>query len=172
MDNFNLKKYLAEGRLLKENQDDLFIKAGFNFDDGLLGGVGSGGGGYYDHISDKISGYNLDKFDEEEFNNWYDNFSKESFNNNTYTQEEMREEGIDSLKLPKGIHQLGNDTEAYGAGEVRDDKVVIYSYPSLSDDMGTEFLRIFSLSKDGRIIPKLSKEEVKAKLASNEYAII
>ena len=167
MDNFDLKKYLAENKLLKENQEDLFIKAGFNFNDGLLGGVGSGGGGYYDFISDKISGYNIDKFDEKEFNNWYDNFSKESFNNNIYTQEEMREEGIDSLKLPKGIHQLRDN----GAGEVMDDRVIIYSYPTLSD-FDDEFITIFSLDKDGNIVPRISKEEVKAKLSSNEYSII
>ena len=55
MKDFDLRKYLAENKLLKEDQTDLFVKAGFDFDDGLLGGVGSGGGGYYDFISDKIN---------------------------------------------------------------------------------------------------------------------
>ena len=42
MNDFDLKKYLAENKLLKEDQTDLFVEAGFGFEDGLLGGVGSG----------------------------------------------------------------------------------------------------------------------------------
>jgi len=165
---FDLKKYLAENRLLKEDQTDLFVKAGFMFDDGLLGGVGSGGGGYYDFISDKISGYHIDKFDEEEFNNWYDNFSKKDFNSLVYNSKRMEDYRIDPSGLPKGIHQLRDA----GAGEVMDDMITIYAYPTLSDEDGGEFITIFSLDKDGNIVPEISKEEVKAKLASNEYSII
>lgn len=165
---FDLRKYLAENRLLKEDQTDLFVKAGFIFDDGLLGGVGSGGGGYYDFISDKISGYHIDKFDEEEFNNWYDNFSKKDFNSLVYDSKLMGDYEIDPSGLPKGIHQL----DTAGAGEVMDDKITIYAYPTLVDENGGEFITIFSLDKDGNIVPEISKEEVKAKLASNEYSII
>ena len=165
---FDLKKYLAENRLLKEDQTDLFVKAGFMFDDGLLGGVGSGGGGYYDFISDKISGYHIDKFDEEEFNNWYDNFSKKDFNSLVYNSKRMEDYRIDPSGLPKGIHQLRDA----GAGEVMDDMITIYAYPTLVDENGGEFITIFSLDKDGNIVPEISKEEVKAKLASNEYSII
>ena len=168
MKDFDLRKYLAENKLLKEDQTDLFVKAGFIFDDGLLGGVGSGGGGYYDFISDKISGYHIDKFDEEEFNNWYDNFSKKDFNYIDYDSKRMEYYEIDPSGLPKGIHQL----DTAGAGEVMDDKVTIYAYPTLSDFEGREFITIFSLDKDGNIVPEISKEEVKAKLASNEYSII
>ena len=159
---------LAENKLLKEDQTDLFVKAGFSFDDGLLGGVGSGGGGYYDFISDKISGYHIDKFDEEEFNNWYDNFSKKEFNSLVYDGKLMGDYGIDPSGLPKGIHQL----DTLGAGEVMDDMITIYAYPTLSDEDGGEFITIFSMDKDGNIVPEISKEEVKAKLASNEYSII
>ena len=165
---FDLRKYLAENRLLKEDQTDLFVKAGFGFQDGLLGGVGSGGGGYYDFISDKISGYNIDKFDEEEFNNWYDNFSKKDFNSIVYDSKKMEDYGINPSGLPRGIHQLRDA----GAGEVMDDMITIYAYPTLSDEDGGEFITIFSLDKDGNIVPEISKEEVKAKLASNEYSII
>tara|TARA_Y100000592_G_scaffold93375_1_gene156453 strand:+ start:183 stop:839 length:657 start_codon:yes stop_codon:yes gene_type:complete len=165
---FDLRKYLAENRLLKEDQTDLFVKAGFSFDDGLLGGVGSGGGGYYDFISDKISGYHIDKFDEEEFNNWYDNFSKKDFNSLVYDSKLMGDYEIDPSGLPKGIHQL----DTAGAGEVMDDKITIYAYPTLVDENGGEFITIFSLDKDGNIVPEISKEEVKAKLSSNEYSII
>ena len=168
MKDFDLRKYLAENKLLKEDQTDLFVKAGFIFDDGLLGGVGSGGGGYYDFISDKISGYHIDKFDEEEFNNWYDNFSKKDFNYIDYDSKRMEYYEIDPSGLPKGTHQLGDE----GAGEVMDDKVTIYAYPTLSDFEGREFITIFSLDKDGNVVPEISKEEVKAKLASNEYSII
>ena len=168
MNDFDLRKYLAENKLLKEDQTDLFVKAGFSFDDGLLGGVGSGGGGYYDFISDKISGYNIDKFDEEEFNNWYDNFSKKDFNSLVYNSKLMGDYGIDPSGLPKGIHQL----DTAGAGEVMDDMITIYAYPTLSDEDGGEFITIFSLDKNGNVVPRISKEEVKAKLASNEYSII
>ena len=168
MKDFDLRKYLAEGKLLKEDQTDLFVKAGFGFEDGLLGGVGSGGGGYYDFISDKISGYNIDKFDEEEFNNWYDNFSKEDFNSLVYDSKLMGDYEIDPSGLPKGIHQL----QDAGAGEVMDDKITIYAYPTLIDDRGSDFITIFSLDKNGNVVPRASKEEVKAKLASNEYSII
>ena len=168
MKDFDLRKYLAEGKLLKEDQTDLFVKAGFSFDDGLLGGVGSGGGGYYDFISDKISGFNIDKFDEEEFNNWYENFSKKDFNSLVYNSERMEDYEIDPSGLPKGIHQL----DTAGAGEVMDDKITIYAYPTLIDDRGSDFITIFSLDKNGNVVPRASKEEVKAKLASNEYSII
>ena len=46
MKDFDLRKYLAENKLIKEelrDVEDILLKAGFNFDDGLLGGVGSGG---------------------------------------------------------------------------------------------------------------------------------
>ena len=165
---FDLRKYLAENKLLKEDQTDLFVKAGFSFDDGLLGGVGSGGGGYYDFISDKISGYHIDKFDEKEFNNWYDNFSKKDFNSLVYDSKLMGDYEIDPSGLPKGIHQL----DTAGAGEVMDDMITIYAYPTLVDENGGEFITIFSLDKDGNIVPEISKEEVKAKLSSNEYSII
>ena len=165
---FDLRKYLAENRLLKEDQTDLFVKAGFGFQDGLLGGVGSGGGGYYDFISDKISGYHIDKFDEEEFNNWYDNFSKKDFNSLVYDSKLMGDYEIDPSGLPKGIHQLDDA----GAGEVMDDVITIYAYPTLSDEDGGEFITIFSLDKNGNVVPRISKEEVKAKLSSNEYSII
>ena len=158
----------TENKLLKEDQTDLFVKAGFIFDDGLLGGVGSGGGGYYDFISDKISGYHIDKFDEEEFNNWYDNFSKKDFNSLVYDSKLMGDYEIDPSGLPKGIHQL----DTAGAGEVMDDMITIYAYPTLVDENGGEFITIFSLDKNGNIVPEISKEEVKAKLASNEYSII
>ena len=168
MNDFNLREYLKINPLLKEDQTELFVKAGFGFEDGLLGGVGSGGGGYYDVVSDKISGYDIDKFDEEEFNNWYDNFSKESFNSSDFHSEEMEEYEIDPSGLPKGIHQLGDE----GAGEVMDDKIIIYAYPTLSDFDGGEYITIFSLDKDGNIVPEISKEEVREKLASNKYSII
>jgi hypothetical protein len=38
---------------------DAIEQFGWYFDDGILGGVGSGGAGYYDTISDEISGYDL-----------------------------------------------------------------------------------------------------------------
>ena len=45
----------------------------FRFDDGILGGVGSGGAGYYDNANDLIYGFNQKgPWNEEEFNKFYD----------------------------------------------------------------------------------------------------
>ena len=68
MDKFNLREYLKNNPLLQEDLRDVADEieaAGIYLDDGILGGVGSGGGGYYDWISDKISGYHIDRFNEE-----------------------------------------------------------------------------------------------------------
>ena len=173
MENFNIKKYIAEGKLLKEeasieDNQKLFAQAGIYMEDGILGGVGSGGAGYYDFLSDKISGLNLDKFDEEMFNKWYDNFnSKENFNDVTYGQDEWEDEEINASILPKGIHQLDG-----GVAEVTDDKIALYAYPTLSTEMGEDMIEIFKLNQNGQIVPNISKEEVKAKLANNEYSIL
>jgi hypothetical protein len=168
-DNFDLKKFITEGRLLKENIQDTFEKAGFQFDDGILGGVGSGGAGYYDGISDSISGYNLDKFDEKAFERWYNNFSKDSFNNNIYSKEDMKDYDMDFSMLPKGFHQL---EDIDGAAEVTEDKVILYAYPTLSDEMGEVRFTVFGLDNNGKVIAKLPKEEVKAKLLNNEFALM
>ena len=64
-------KDLDEGVIKEEIRDveDILVKAGFSFDDGILGGVGSGGAGYYDNANDKIYGYNQSgPWNEEEFN--------------------------------------------------------------------------------------------------------
>jgi hypothetical protein len=58
MNKFNLRTYLKNNPLLQEDLRDVADEieaAGIYLDDGILGGVGSGGGGYYDWISDKIS---------------------------------------------------------------------------------------------------------------------
>jgi hypothetical protein len=155
--------------IIKENQIETFEEAGFEFDDGILGGVGSGGAGYYDQISDRISGFNLDKFNEKEFEKWYGSFSKNSFNKVVYSGEDFDENGIDFSMLPKGIHQL---EDLDGAAEVTEDQVILYAYPTLGDDMGEERIPIFGLDNNGKVVTKLPKEEVKAKLSNNEYAII
>lgn len=154
---------------LKEDNIETFEEAGFSFDDGILGGVGSGGAGYYDFISDKISGYDLDKFNEKEFENWYNNFSKDSFNSVVYGTEDFEDYGIDFSMLPKGIHQL-EDVE--GAAEVTKDKVILYAYPILSGIEDEERIEIFGLSNDGKVVAKLPKEEVKAKLSNNESSLL
>ena len=75
MENFDLRKYLAENKLLKEelrDVEDILVKAGFRFNDGILGGVGSGGAGYYDRANDLIYGFNQKgPWNEEEFNKFY-----------------------------------------------------------------------------------------------------
>jgi hypothetical protein len=173
-DNFDLRKYLSNNPLLKENQDitsDL-ENAGFEFGDGILGGVGSGGGGYYDYISDKISGFNLDKFNEKEFNTWYDNISKDSLNSFTYEKENSEENedeiDYDSLKSFKpGIYNVGE--EGYGGfAEIHSNgDITLYAQPTLSNLDGDEFKPIFSLNSDGSIKILISKEELKQHLQQN-----
>ena len=177
MSNFDLRKYLAEGRLLKEQLKDIeniLVQAGFDFTDGLLGGVGSGGGGYYDFISDKISGFNLDKFDEKEFNNWYDNFSKEDFSEFIY-EKEFSEENEDDIdydmigQLSPGIYSVGDQgyAEIYSNGNIQ-----LFAIPMLSDDMGSSFEPIFTMDASGNVVPAMGKDEVKKKLESNKYSIV
>jgi hypothetical protein len=170
------------GKVLNENQNILSTleQAGLNFDDGILGGVGSGGGGYYDDISDKISGYNLDKFDERSFNAWYNSINKDSLNSHTYESEfsEENEDGIDyefiSNKIKPGIYDLG-DNIGY-AEIISDGSVTVYAIPSL-DGGNFEYEPIFSLDSNGNIKPKMSKEKVKSMLKQNttkpgSYAIL
>lgn len=172
MDNFDLRKYLSNNPLLKENQDitSNLENAGFQFDDGILGGVGSGGGGYYDYISDKISGINLDKFNENEFNTWYDNISKDSLNSFTYEKENSEENedeiDYDSLKsLKPGIYDLsdyGGFAEIHSNGDI-----TLYAQPTLSDPDGDELKPIFSLNSDGSIKILIPKEQLKQHLQQN-----
>ena len=115
MKDFDLKKYLAENKLLKEelrDAEDILVKAGFRFDDGLLGGVGSGGAGYYDFTNDKIYGYNQSgPWNEEEFSKFYDNFE---FNSNLYDREEMEED----LEIDTSIIFDGLDNGIYAVGDM------------------------------------------------------
>jgi hypothetical protein len=157
----------------EDNQtvEDKFEEAGFNFDDGILGGVGSGGAGYYDFISDKISGYNLDKFNEDEFNKWYDNFDIDSFSSFTYDEEEADayDINIDQLisTLGPGVYKIGEPGYGGYAQINQDGTITLYATPILSDSSDNEFLPIFLLNNDGTIKQEISKEEVKDKLQQN-----
>lgn len=154
---------------LKDIESEL-KSAGFSFDDGILGGVGSGGAGYYDYISDKISGFNLDKFNQAEFDKWYDNFSKDSFNSNDYESQFGEEDGIDYeavRQIGKGIYAV-NEPGYGGYAEISENgDVTLYATPVLSDKDGMEFLPIFSLGSNGNVVQEMSKEEVESKLKQN-----
>jgi len=171
MENFNIKKYLTESNwsgLLKEeitDIQDIIVKAGINLNDGILGGVGSGGAGYYDSISDKISGFRLDKFDENEFNNWYDNFSKEDFAE-TRKEKEFSEENDDGIdynmigQINPGIYVVGD----MGYAQIHDNgDIQLFSPPYLGDDDGN-MLPIFTMNASGNAIPAMDREEVITKL--------
>jgi len=176
MDNFNLKKYLAEGKLLKEelrDVEDVLKKAGFRFDDGILGGVGSGGAGYYDNANDLIYGFNQKgPWNEEEFNKFYDNFS---FNSNVY-EKEFAEENDDpydydmvAQMLKPGIYSIGGE----GYVEIRSNgDVEIYAIPQLSDDEGRVFLPAFKMDASGRAIPLFSKDEMRKMLKDDMMYIL
>ena len=146
--------------------------AGFSFDDGILGGVGSGGGGYYDFISDKINGYNIDEFNEDEFNKWYDSFSLDNFNNSVYVKEfgEENEDGIDYdliSQTPPGFYNVGAPGIG-GFAQIKDNgDVILYANPTLSDMDGEEYYPIFSVDATGNIVKDISKEEVVTKLKQN-----
>ena len=172
---FDLKKYLAENKLLKEelrDVEDILVKAGFRFDDGLLGGVGSGGAGYYDFTNDKIYGYNQSgPWNEEEFSKFYDNFE---FNSNLYDREEMEEDlEIDTSTifngLDNGIYAVGD----MGYVEIRSNgEVEIYATPQLADEEGREMLPAFKMDASGRAIPQYSKDEMRKLLKDDMYYIL
>ena len=167
--------FLAENKLIKEelrNVEDILLKAGFRFDDGLLGGVGSGGAGYYDMANDKIYGYNQSgPWNEEEFNKFYDNFE---FSSNYYGDTvELEDLGIDtniiSNELNDGIYAVGDEgyVEVHSNGDIE-----IYATPQLSDEEGREFLPAFKMDASGRAIPQYSKDEMRKILKDDMYYIL
>jgi len=175
MKDFDLKKYLAENKLLKEelrDVEDILLKAGFRFDDGLLGGVGSGGAGYYDMENDKIYGYNQSgPWNEEEFSKFYDNFE---FSSNYYGDTvELEDLGIDaniiSNELNDGIYAVGD----MGYVEIRSDgDVEIYATPQLAAEDDSKFLPAFKMDASGRAIPQYSKDEMRKMLKDDMYYIL
>jgi hypothetical protein len=175
MKDFDLRKYLAENKLLKEelrDVEDILVKAGFRFDDGLLGGVGSGGAGYYDFTNDAIYGYNQEgPWNEEEFSKFYDNFE---FNSNLYDREEMEED----LEIDTSIIFDGLDNGIYAVGdmgyvEIRSNgEVEIYATPQLADEEGREMLPAFKMDASGRAIPQYSKDEMRKLLKDDMYYIL
>jgi len=170
MDNFDLKKYLTEGRLLKEelrDVEDILVKAGFRFDDGILGGIGSGGAGYYDMANDKIYGYNQSgPWNEEEFNKFYDNFE---FNSNLYDREDLEDLEISQPQLDKGIYAV----EDMGYVEIHSNgDVEIYAIPQLSDEEGREFLPAFKMDANRKPIPQFSKDEMRKMLKDDMMYIL
>ena len=170
MDNFDLKKYLAEGRLLKEDLEDVegeLIDAGFYFDDGILGGVGSGGAGYYDYANDKIYGYNQSgPWNEEEFNKFYDNFE---FNSNLYDSEDLEDNEISQPELDKGIYAV----EDMGYARIHSNgDVELYAIPFLSNEDGRVFLPAFKMDASGKAIPQFSKDEMRKMLKDDMLYIL
>jgi len=170
MDNFDLRKYLTEGRLLKEELRDvenILVKAGFRFDDGILGGVGSGGGGYYDMANDLIYGYNQSgPWNEEEFNKFYDNFE---FNSNLYDSEDLEDFEISQPQLDKGIYTVGD----MGYVQIHDNgNVELFATPQLTDEEGREFLPAFEMDASGRAIPQYSKDEMRKMMKDDMMYII
>ena len=170
MDNFDLRKYLAEGRLLKEefrDVEDILVKAGFRFDDGILGGVGSGGAGYYDRVNDRIYGYNQSgPWNEEEFNNFYDNFE---FNSIVYDSEDLEDLERSQPELDKGIYAV-NDM---GYVQIHDNgDVEIFAMPQLSDIDGEQFLPAFKMDASGKAIPQFSKDEMRRLMKDEKYYLI
>ena len=176
MDNFDLRKYLAEGRLLKEefrDVEDILVKAGFRFDDGILGGVGSGGAGYYDRVNDRIYGYNQSgPWNEEEFNNFYDNFEF----NSILHEKEFAEENEDpydydmvAQMLKPGIYAV-NDM---GYAEIRSNgDIEIYAIPQLAAEDDTTFLPAFKMDANGKAIPQFSKDEMRKMLKDDMMYIL
>ena len=170
MDNFDLRKYLAEGRLLKEelrDVEDILVKAGFRFDDGILGGVGSDGAGYYDNANDLIYGYNQSgPWNEEEFNKFYDNFE---FNSSLYDSEDLEDLEISQPQLEKGIYAV----EDMGYVQIHDNgDVEIFAIPQLSDEDGRVSLPAFKMDASGKAIPQFSKDEMRKMLKDDMMYIL
>ena len=170
MDNFDLRKYLAEGKLLKEelrDVEDVLKKAGFRFDDGILGGIGSGGAGHYDNANDLIYGFNQKgPWNEEEFNKFYDNFE---FNSNLNDSEDLEDLEISQPQLDKGIYAV-NDmgyVKIHSNGDVE-----IFATPQLAAEDDTEFLPAFKMDASGRAIPLFSKDEMRKMLKDDMMYIL
>ena len=166
----NWKYIMSEGKLLKEelrDVEDILVKAGFRFDDGILGGVGSGGAGYYDLVNDAIYGYDQSgPWNEEEFNKFYDNFE---FNSNLYDREDLEDLEISQPQLEKGIYAV----EDMGYVEIHSNgDVEIYATPQLSDEEGREFLPAFKMDANGKPIPQFSKDEMRKMLKDDMMYIL
>lgn len=156
----------------KEDIISKLIEAGLFFDDGILGGLGSGSNGYYDSISDKISGYDLDEFNENEFNKWFDNFDIDSFACITYEidDEEYEDINFDIIRqIKKGIYSVGKLNNGGGIAEIDKDKnLTLYSPPILTNNDGnTVLLPIFDINYNGMVISLINKNELISKLKQN-----
>ena len=170
MDNFDLRKYLAEGRLFEQelrDVEDILVKAGFRFDDGILGGVGSGGAGYYDRANDLIYGYNQKgPWNEEEFNDFYDNFK---FNSNLYDSEDLEDLERSQPQLDTGIYAV-NDmgyVQIHSNGDVE-----IFAIPQLAAEDDATFLPAFKMDASGQAIPQFSKDEMRKMLKDDMMYIV
>ena len=153
--------------------EDILVKAGFNFEDGLLGGVGSGGAGYYDYISDRIVGLQGDKFNEEEFNKFYDNFSKEDFAEIRHEKEFAKENDdpynydMVAQMVKPGIYSVGNDyAEIHDNGDIQ-----LFSVPRIVDTDNQSEDIIFKMDSSGNAFPTMDKEEVKTKLQQGYFIL-
>ena len=151
--------------------EDEFEKAGFYFDEGILGGVGSGAHGYYDAVSDRISGRYLNEFNEDEFDKWYDNFNINDVKSFTYPNKESVETNtsinMDQLlsTLEPGMYDLGERLGYIKLG--KNGSITKYAMPSLVSDSGDNYMRMFKLDSLGRVRPKMDKEKIKNILQKN-----
>ena len=165
-----LKEKLSLNEQLR-NVEDILVKAGFNFADGILGGVGSGGAGYYDQANDKIYGFNQKgPWNEEEFNKLYNNFE---FASNYYTSKDFEDNPfISQPQLDKGIYAVGKGPDS-GYVQIHDNgDVEIFAMPQLSDIDGTQFLPAFKMDANGRAIPQFSKDEMRRLMKDEKYYLI
>ena len=161
-----LKEKLSLNEQLRDVKD-ILVKAGFSFDDGILGGVGSGGAGYYDLANDKIYGFNQSgPWNEEEFTRLYDNFE---FASNYYTSKDLEDFERSQPQLGKGIYAVGND----GYVQIHDNgDVEIFAMPQLSDVDGEQFLPAFKMDASGAAIPQFSKDEMRRLMKDEKYYLI
>jgi hypothetical protein len=175
-DNFDAGKWLVENKIttqsrLNEGLESIsrqLKKAGFNFEDGILmGGGSSQSGGYYDAVSDEISGYNLDEFNEDKFNKWYDSFTLDNFTSMEYNEKIMKAYRIDRAQIseiPSGFYAVGK----YGFAQIKDNgDLILYATPALTDNGGDAFYAIFGIDGQGNIVKKMSKEKASTYLKQN-----
>ena len=169
-------KPLYEQKEALKDIEDILLQAGLIFDDGLLGGVGSGGAGYYDHVNDNIYGFNQSgPWNEEEFSKFYDNFSKDDFAEFRYEKEvsQENEDGINydmvAQMVRPGLYAVGND----GYAQIHDNgDIQIFSIPSLSPEGGGEAIPAFKMDSSGNAVPQFSKDEMRKKLKDEKFYII
>ena len=182
-----------------KNMYEYLKKLGIFYEgEGILGGTGSGGdGGYYNRVTDSITGANgaRNKFNKEEFDKWIDNFNLQSFASNTILLEDLLEYSeLDTIQDLFKKHDEGyypiisnfNDNiidEGSMYINPREKSITLYAYPFFTTDEDEwlykrsfvyekigdvkSFTPIFIIDENDHVVLNIPKQELKGYLELN-----